>query len=153
MKTILTIFLASGIWCSAQNVAVWMYGPNTNGVATNFPVSWKSIGVAVTYPSDTNAVVMSVNAALALKASTQASYDAYQASLKATAQAATDALNASNLLALSLSYSNLQWCADNWAYATNVANLRIAVQACGDTLLKLKPVLVEWYQKSQGGNQ
>ena len=53
---------------------------------------------------------------------------------------------AANIAALVSAYSNLQWCADNWAYVTNITNLRIAVKAEGDVLLKLRPILQDLYK-------
>ena len=52
----------------------------------------------------------------------------------------------SKIEALAVAYSNLQWCADNWASVTNLTTLRIAVKAEGDVLLKLGPVLKELYK-------
>jgi hypothetical protein len=152
-KTVVAVFVlcAMGLASIAENyVAVWTYGSNALGIATNFPVSWKSLGTNQSYPADPKAIIMTVEAGLALKASTQPSMDAYMAAQAAAVKAATDAETKANVEVLMLSYSNLQWCAENWALATNVTNLRIAVKACGDALLKLKPVLTEWYQRSLG---
>ena len=70
--TILLLLCAVGLY--AENVAVSFYGPNTNGVATNFPVTWVRCTNEVAPPGF---ALMSVEGARALKAATQASYDAY----------------------------------------------------------------------------
>ncbi len=74
MKTIALLFL-SGLPLLAQEVAVWVYGPNPDGVATNYPVSW--VGWTNAPPGPAGSLLMSVEGARALKAATQASYDRY----------------------------------------------------------------------------
>lgn len=77
MKSILSLFLCLlGVCVSAQNFAIWFLGPNTNGIATNWPASTTPIG--------TNTVCAGADAIMtwpqvrALQNSLRAGMDAWQ---------------------------------------------------------------------------
>jgi hypothetical protein len=74
MKTLLLAFQLFITPLVAQDVAVRFYGPNTNGVATNFPAAWMRPG---TNPPPAGWTVMPMAQALSLKAATQPTMDRY----------------------------------------------------------------------------
>lgn len=135
MFLILTVVSVSG-----QNFAVRYWGTNDPYIPTNWPRLVQPIGTN-TFAAGADAV-MTQTQLDALNSSLRAQYDSLQSTKSNAVQTAIDA----NIASLKTAYSNLQWAADNFDRATNVTNLRIAVKACGDTLLKLKPVLVDMYK-------
>ena len=152
MKIILAL-LATCILASAQtdtnapppppNYAVQFWGVNADGYPRYYPSRIESIG--------TNAVlyapwVLFSEAQLGnLIATNLAAFRVAKSNAQYSARVSVDA----NVGALITSFSNLQWCADNWASVTNLNTLKIAVKAEGDVLLKLKPVLRQMYDGKQ----
>lgn len=117
------------------NYAVQFYGVNTNGYPFYWPRTQETVGTNtqasppwVVFTPEQYADLIATNlAAFTIAKSNR---------LWLVNQTVT-----ANLAALVWSYSNLQWCADNWTSVTNLNNLKIAVKAEGDVLLKLRPVL------------
>jgi hypothetical protein len=81
LLTVLTLSL------HGADVAVWFYGPNTNGIATNFPTRFDA-----NTNEPTRHAIMSRELAWALKNSTQPTWDAYQSNLNYQAQLPIKAL-------------------------------------------------------------
>jgi hypothetical protein len=144
MKTILLIcFMPFALL--AQNAAVRWYPVNQpySGL-TNWPAQVQPTGAATTVPNGF-ATNMPLTALQAHVAARQAAYDAGESNAVYQARQAIQA----DVNVLVVAYSNLQWVADNFVAVTNTANIRTAIKACGDVLLKMKPVLTEMYQGQQ----
>ena len=147
MRIVLCLLLLAAT-CLAQdetnapppNYIVQFYGVNANG----YPQFWpsKNATIATNEPTPSGWYLFTPEQYADLLATNLPAFTIAKSNrLYATKQTVS-----ANLAALVTSYSNLQWAADNWASVTNIATLRIAVKACGDTLLRLKPVLSDLYR-------
>lgn len=137
-----------GCSCWAQNLLIKFYPDNKPYPGlTNWPSNIEAVTYSTNSPGwDAN---ISNSNFVALVSQQTALYKQGESNSLYLAHAAAKASYSSNITALINSYSNLNWAADNFAIATNVTNLRIAVKAVGNVLLKLKPVLTEMYQTQQ----
>lgn len=118
-----------------------------SGAPTNFPLANFFLVSSNPVPGF---AVMNFATWNAIKSTNQAAWDNWQnvtwpAFQKSQASAISDGYR-TNVTAIYLAYSNLQFAANNWASVTNLPNAKFALQACGDLLLKLKPLLQQIYQ-------
>ena len=145
MKTItaLVLFALLGFSARSQNYAVLIWGTNNQGYPQFYPRAAQPIGTNTT--AEPGWLVVTTDQ---LNTIIRTNLQAYNAALSNNVYLSQQRENAA-LEKLSLSYSNLQWCADNWESATNLAALKIAVKAEGDVLLKLRPILQAIYKGNE----